>query len=125
VSWEIFVTEPAEAEKEACFLRINHLRGPAYAKQWYAGLLAAIRVLGEFPGPRSFPQSHTESERRREEVRYRIYGGPNTKATLSVSCHIFFAIFDARQGEESGRILILRIVGSQTETASQLLGKTP
>ena len=37
----------------------------------------------------------------------------------------FFAIFDVWQGEESGRILILRIIASQTEAVSQLLGKTP
>lgn len=120
--WQVIETEPAEAEKEALFLSINERRGPEYAERWYAGLIRAIRTLAEFPGPRSFPPSIPESERRREDIRYRIYGGPDRKAQASVSCHVFFTVFDARQGEESGRILILRVVRSVTESTSELLG---
>lgn len=123
--WEVILTDVADGEREALFLNIGKARGPDYARRWLTSLVDTTDAIAEFPGPRSFPQSHTESERRREEVRYRIYGGPDKKSVSSISCHIFFAIFDARQGEESGRILILRIVGSLTETASQLLGKTP
>ena len=123
MTWQVTENEPAEAEKEALFLRINERRGPEYAERWYAGLLLSIRALAEFPGPRSFPPSILESGRRREEIRYRIYGGPDKKAQVSVSCHVFFAVFDPRQGEDSGRILILRVVRSVSESTSELLGK--
>jgi plasmid stabilization system protein ParE len=125
LAWEVILTDVAEGERESLFLNVGKARGPDYARRWLTSLVDTTDAIAEFPGPRSFPQSHPESERRREEVRYRIYGGPDKKTTLSVSCHIFFAIFDPRQGEESGRILILRIIGSQTEATSQLLGKMP
>lgn len=125
MTWELSQTEPAEAEREALFLNVNQNRGPEYAERWYAGLLKTIRTIAEFPGPRSFPSSFTESERRREEIRYRIYAGPDKKNAPSVSCHVFFAVFDARQGEESGRVLILRVVRFVGETASELLGNAP
>ena len=121
--WEVILTDVAEAEREALFLNFGKARGPEYARRWLAGLIDATDAIATFPGPRSFSPSVSESERRREEIRYHIYGGPDRKYSSTVSCHVFFAVFDARQGEESGRILILRVVRSIAEVTSELLGR--
>lgn len=114
-------TEVAEAEREALFLNIGRIRGADFARRWFEGLIDATDQIVEFPGPRSFPSAHAESERRREEIRYRIYGGPDKRRALPVSCHIFFALLDARQGEDSGRVLVLRVIASMREETAEML----
>jgi hypothetical protein len=57
-------------------------------------------------------------------VRYRTYKGPDKKPAPSVACHIFFALYDPTQGEEKGRVLVLRVVGTRTQAASDVLKGT-
>ena len=119
--WEVSKSEAVELEIDKLLFRVTNLRGPDYASRWYEALLVAIDSLADFPGPRSFPQSIEESERRRAEVRYRTYNGPDKKPVPSVARHIFFALYDPTQGEEMGRVLVLRVIGTRTQAASDVL----
>ena len=96
--WEVSKSEAVELEIDKLLFRVAELRGPDYASRWYDALLVAIDSLADFPGPRSYPRSIEESERRRAEVRYRTYNGPDKKPAPSVACHIFFALYDPTQG---------------------------
>jgi len=119
--WDVSKSEAVELEIEKLLFRVAELRGPDYASRWYDALLVAIDSLADFPGPRAYPQSIEESERRRAEVRYRTYHGPDRKPAPSATCHIFFALYDPTQGEEAGRVLVLRVVGARTQAASDVL----
>ena len=119
--WEVILSDVAHAERNDLFLKIGHDRGADYARRWWSGLLLATDGLAEFPGPRSFPLCFAESERRRAEVRYRNYGGSDKRASLSTSCHVFFAVYDPTQGEEAGRLIVLRVIGARTQAAGDVL----
>ena len=126
MKWVVFKNEEIELDIDLLTSRVARLRGPDYVARWDEGLSVAIESLADFPGPRSFPQSIEESERRRVEVRCRIYGGPDKKPMPSVTCHIFFAVYDPAQGEEAGRVRILRVLGAGTEAAGDvLIGRSP
>ena len=124
MTWDVSKSEAVELEIDKLLFRVAELRGPDYASRWYDALLVAIDSLADFPGPRSYPRSIEESERRRAEVRYRTYNGPDKKPAPSVACHIFFALYDPTQGEETGRVLILRVIGTRTQAASDVLKGT-
>lgn len=121
MSWFVSKVERVELDIDLLATRVARLRGPDYVARWDEGLSVAIESLADFPGPRSFPQSIEESERRRAEVRYRIYSGPDKKPAPSVACHIFFAVYDPRQGEEAGNVVVLRVIGTRTQAASDVL----
>ena len=100
--------------------RVARLRGPDYAARWDEGLSVAIESLGDFPGPRSFPRAVQESEKRRADIRMRLYSGPDKKPTPSVACHVVFALYDPVQEETEGRVLVLRVIGTRTQDASDV-----
>lgn len=47
--YEVFLSEPAEAEAQAAFLWLARF-SPDFAGQWYDGFLRAIASLATFPG---------------------------------------------------------------------------
>lgn len=61
-SWEVLLSDVAEAEREALFLNVGKARGADYARRWWEGLLTATEGIAEFPGPRSFPRNGPESD---------------------------------------------------------------
>ncbi|WP_184193804.1 type II toxin-antitoxin system RelE/ParE family toxin [Armatimonas rosea] len=124
MTWVVLRTERAEIDIDQLASRVARLRGPEYVGRWDEGLSVAIDSLADFPGPRSFPRNIEESERRRAEVRVRLYNGPDKKPATSVACHIFFALYDPTQGEETGRVLVLRVIGTRTQAASDVLKGT-
>ena len=119
--WEVRLTDRAHDERDALFLRVGQRRGVDFARRWWDGLLKATDGIAEFPGPRSYPRSVEESERRRADVRVRLYRGPDKKPTASVACHIFFALYDPQQGEDVGRVIVLRVIGAGTQEAQEVL----
>jgi plasmid stabilization system protein ParE len=119
--WEVILSDVASKERSDMFLELGRKRGVDYARRWWSGLLAATDGIAPFPGPRSLPSCTAESERRRAEVRYRTYGGPDKRASTSASCHIFFAVYDPWQGDAVGRLIILRVVGARTQAAADIL----
>lgn len=121
MNWVVFKNDEIELDIDQLTSRVARLRGPDYVARWDEGLSVAIESLADFPGPRSFPQSIAESERRRAEVRYRTYSGPDKKPAPSVACYIFFAVYDPRQGEEAGRVRIVRVIGTRTQAAGDVL----
>ena len=129
MTWTVTRKETIEAEVDLLLARVARLRGVDYATRWDEGLSVAIESLGDFPGPRSFPRVIGESERRRADVRMRLYSGPDKKPAPSVACHIVFALYDPVQGEASelhpdeteGRVLVLRVIGTRTQAASDVL----
>nr|WP_309695383.1 hypothetical protein [Armatimonas sp.] len=121
MSWIIVRNEEVEIDIDNLASRVARLRGPDYAARWDEGLSVAMDSLADFPGPRSYPQNVPESERRRAEVRMRLYSGPDKKPAPSMSCHIVFAVYDPRQGEEEGRVRVLAVIGTRTQDASDVL----
>jgi plasmid stabilization system protein ParE len=121
VSWIVLINEEVEIDIDNLASRVARLRGPDYAARWDEGLSVAMDSLADFPGPRSYPQNIAESERRRAEVRMRLYSGPDKKPAPSVACHIVFAVYDPRQGEEEGRVRILAVIGTRTQAAGDVL----
>jgi plasmid stabilization system protein ParE len=119
--WEVRLSDRAHTERDTLFLRVGQRRGADYARRWWDGLLKTTDSLAEFPGPRSYPRSIEESECRRAEVRVRLYGGPDKKSSPTVSCHIFFALYDPQQGEDLGRVIVLRVIGAGTQEAQDVL----
>ena len=69
MSWIVLRNEEVEIDIDNLASRVAQLRGPDYVARWDEGLSVAMESLADFPGPRSFPQSIAESERRRAEVR--------------------------------------------------------
>ena len=118
--WEVRLSDRAHAERDTLFLRVGQRRGADYARRWWDGLLKATDSIAEFPGPRSYPRSIEESERRRADVRVRLYHGPDKKPSPSVACHIFFALYDPQQGEDAGRVIVLRVIGAGTQEAQEV-----
>ncbi len=49
MSYEVFLSEPAEAEAQAAFLWLARF-APDFAGEWYSGFLKAIASLSVFPG---------------------------------------------------------------------------
>jgi plasmid stabilization system protein ParE len=121
VTWTVTRKETIEAEVDLLLARVARLRGVDYATRWDEGLSVAIESLGDFPGPRSFPRVIGESERRRADVRMRLYSGPDKKPAPSVACHIIFALYDPVQDETEGRVLVLRVIGTRTQAAGDVL----
>lgn len=121
LNWLVIKNEEIELEADKLLFRVAQLRGPEYASRWYDALIVAMDSLGDFPGPRSYPQNIAESERRRAEVRMRLYSGPDKKPAPSLACHIVFAVYDPRQGEEEGRVRILAVIGARTQAAGDVL----
>ena len=121
VPWEVSLTDLAHAERDALFLTIGRARGADYARRWWDGLLKATDGIVEFPGPRSFPMNIAESERRRVEVRVRLYRGPDRQNPEWIPCTILFAVYDpTQQDPDIGKVLVLRYVGAKTLQAQQL-----
>lgn len=112
MKWSVRESEPAESEREKAFLRVQRLRGSEYAALWHQGLLQAIYSLPEPLGPRAWPQDLEESERRGQEVRYRLYSGPDRRRPSRLAYHLLFTLFDPAAGEEEGSVLILRVVSA-------------
>lgn len=121
MNWIIVRNEEVEIDIDNLASRVARLRGPDYAARWDEGLSLAMDSLADFPGPRSYPRNIPDSERRRAEVRMRLYGGPDKKSAPSVACHIVFAVYDPRQGEEEGRVRVLAVVGTRTQAAGDVL----
>lgn len=128
MSWIVLRGEEVEVDIDNLASRVARLRGPDYAARLDEGLSVAMESLGDFPGPRSYPLNTEESERRRAEVRMRLYSGPDRggsnrrkKPVPSVACHIVFAVYDPRQGEEEGRVRILAVIGARTRAAGDVL----
>ena len=121
MSWIILRSEEVEIDIDTLASRVARLRGPDYAARWDEGLSVAMESLGDFPGPRSYPLNVAESERRRAEVRMRLYSGPDKKPAPSLACHIVFAVYDPRQGEEEGRVRVLAVIGTRTQAAGDVL----
>ena len=119
-AWELMVTDIADAEREALFLSIGRQRGPEYARRWLDSLVDATNAIITFPGPRSFPINPYESERRRAEVRTRLYRGPNHLNPVSVACKIVFSAYDPTQQQETGQVRILRYLKAQGQAAQAL-----
>jgi plasmid stabilization system protein ParE len=121
LSWDILITDRAEADIDALIISLYARQGTFYAGRWHRELLLTIDSLAEFPGPRAFPLSEAESERRRMEVRRRVYGGPDRHPLSSVSCQIIFSVSDPSQGEQQGLVQILRILRAQGQEAADIL----
>lgn len=119
-AWELLVTDIAEAEREALFLSIGRQRGPEYARRWLDRLVQATEAITTFPGPRSFPGNTPESERRRAEVRTRLYHGPDRQNSPAVACKIVFSVYDPTQQDEFGQVRILRYLKAQGHAAQAL-----
>lgn len=49
MNYEVLLSEPAEAEADAAFLRVLRY-SPDFAGEWYDGFLKAIDSLSVFPG---------------------------------------------------------------------------
>ncbi len=49
MNYEVFLSEPAEAEADAAFLWLLRF-SPDFAAEWYDGFLKAIASLSDFPG---------------------------------------------------------------------------
>lgn len=120
--WEVILTDVAHAERDVLFLTIGQARGAEYARRWWDGMLSATDGIAEFPGPRSFPKNGPESERRRAEVRTRLYRGPDRKNPEWVGCKIVFSIYDpTQQDPDAGQVRILRYVGVKTKSAQEIM----
>ena len=121
VPWDLHLTDLAHAERDALFLTIGRVRGADYARRWWEGLLKVTDGIIEFPGPRSFTMNVAESERRRVEVRMRLYRGPDRKNPEWVSCTIVFSVYDpTQQDPDSGQVRVLRYVAAKTLQAQEL-----
>lgn len=118
-AWAVTETDRAIAERHQASRDIVDSHGKEFAQKWLAGLIAAIRGLGEIPGPRAWRRSEAEGERRRMEVRVRIYGGPGRKPSRAVSYCIVYSVHDPAPGETEGLVQILRVVHVATEEAAR------
>jgi plasmid stabilization system protein ParE len=118
--WELMVTDIADAEREALFLSIGRQRGPEYARRWLDSLVDATNAILMFPGPRSCPTNSYESERRRAEVRTRLYRGPDSQNPAAVACKIVFSVYDPTQQQETGQVRILRYLKAQGQDVQVL-----
>lgn len=100
MTFQVEVTETADAEIEAAFLRLNELN-PDYAGRWLEGLLRAIEGLAEFP--RIHPVA-PESEILRTEVRRMLYGKKRS------AYRVLFTFIDADGdgAEDTVRVLFVR-----------------
>ena len=120
ILWELMVSDLAEAERETLFLSIGRQRGPEYARRWLDSLVDVTNAIVAFPGPRSHPRNSSESERRRAEVRTRLYRGPDRQNPSTVACKIVFSIYDPTQQQETGQVRILRYLKAQGQDAQAL-----
>jgi plasmid stabilization system protein ParE len=100
VTFQVEVTDSADAEIEAAFLRLNEFN-PDSAGRWLEGLLRAIEGLAEFP--RMHPIA-PESEILRTEVRRMLYGKKRS------AYRVLFTVIDADSdgAEDTVRVLFVR-----------------
>lgn len=70
MTYEVIISEPAEAEASEAFLWPNRV-SPGFAKRWYSGLLDAIDSLNTFP--KRCPLAPENESFPDVEVRHLIY----------------------------------------------------
>ena len=70
MTYQVFTSEPAEAEATEAFLSLNRL-SPDVAKRWYDGLLDAIASLDTFPKRCALAPENKDFQD--NEVRHLIY----------------------------------------------------
>lgn len=106
--YEVRLSEPAEAELEAGYLRLSRLSLDA-AERWNEGILTACRSLSQLP--RRFPLA-PDFEPTEQETRRLLFGRGQT------SWWILYAIFEAAASEPAFvRILHLRHYSAASSNA--------
>lgn len=101
----VVLSEPAEAERDTAYLRLNAAVGPDYAGQWYAGFVRSLYDLTAFPGPLSHPIDEEATSLYRREVRRMLYYGPGTRRSGRIPYRILFTLLEPIEGETTIRIL--------------------
>lgn len=99
MTFRVEITDVADAEIQAAFLRLNGWN-PVFAGRWLEGLLRAIDKLD------TFPRSHVvvpESDALGREVRRMLY--KNGQATYVV----FFSLMDADGDGDEDTVRVLHV----------------
>ncbi len=107
--YRVTETEPAEAEREAAYLRLARLLDPDYAFRWYEDLRRAIEDLAGFPGPLSHARDEEASAFYGYEVRRMLYFGPGNRR-LGTPYRVLFTILPFAPDEDEAVIRVLRVL---------------
>ena len=104
-SYEIFLTDQADEDRESAVFRLIGILGPESAAAWEEGLITVIGSLPNFPGPFANAIDENESTSFGCEVRKLLYSGPRRRKS-GAAYHVLYTILPP----DVGNIRTIRVL---------------
>lgn len=113
-SYEIFLTDKADEDREHAVFRLIGILGPESAAAWGEGLLTIIEGLPNFPGPLANAIDKNESTSFGCEVRKLLYSGSRRRKS-GAAYHVQYTIMPP-DAENVRMIRVLRLLHAMRGT---------